>query len=106
MRRVIIGQSCYYGHEGCVKSATDAFSQWMADPEGNRISANLQVYVYCNGIRYGGGNEWNFVYDKYKTSGDATEQSTFLSALACTRQADLLNGLVMYSVKISIWPIP
>ena len=56
-----------------------------------RVDVNLRRTVYCNAIRNGGIDEWDFAYQKYKTSNVATEKAVLLSALSCSRDVWVLS---------------
>ena len=52
---------------------------------------DLKYETYCNAISAGGLEEWEFAWEQYKMSQVASEKSTILSALGCTREVWLLN---------------
>lgn len=56
-----------------------------------RIDPALKSTVYCSGVASGDEDEWNFVYNKYKTATVAAEKARLLSALSCTKQTWILN---------------
>ena len=49
-----------------------------------RITPNLRSVVYCNGIRYGGEDEWNFAWEKYQAETNAQEKAKIQYGLTCT----------------------
>lgn len=57
----------------------------------SRVDVNLRSTIYCNAIRYGGVDEWDFAYQKYKTSNVATEKAVLLLALSCSRDVWVLS---------------
>lgn len=57
----------------------------------NRISPNLKSIVYCNAIRYGAADEWDFAWEQYKKTNTASEKRQFLTALTCSKEPWILN---------------
>lgn len=60
-----------------------------------RIDASLRYTVYCTGIKYGGEKEWDFAFNKYKSSNVASEKSRLMSALACSKETWILSRYVV-----------
>lgn len=58
----------------------------------------MRNVVYCTAIRHGGEKQWNFLWEQYKKSNVASEKSTMLDALGCTRELWLLNRLLEWSI--------
>lgn len=58
---------------------------------GSSISANLKSVVYCNAIREGGVDEWNFAWSMYENATIASEADKLMHALTCTKEPWLLN---------------
>ncbi len=57
------------------------------------VDVNLKYQTYCSAISMGGQKEWDFAWQRYLNSNVASEKSTILSALSCTREVWLLNRL-------------
>ena len=55
------------------------------------ISPHLRDIVYHTAIKFGGLEEWEFMWEKYQNSIDATEKSRILYALTGTKEPWLLN---------------
>lgn len=51
----------------------------------------MKTVVYCEAIKQGGEDEWNFLWQQYKESNVGTEKNLILGALGCTRQIWLLT---------------
>ena len=49
-----------------------------------RLRPKLRSLVYCNGIRYGGQVEWNFVWGWMQDVTDYWEKTRFGIALTCS----------------------
>ena len=56
-----------------------------------RVDVNLKYETYCNAISDGSNEEWDFAWQRYENSHVASEKSTILSALGCTKEVWLLN---------------
>ena len=55
------------------------------------IHPDLRSTVYCNGVRVGSQDEWNFSFNRYKTVNLAAEKSKLLYAMSCTKEPWLLS---------------
>ncbi|OQV25529.1 Aminopeptidase N [Hypsibius exemplaris] len=95
----VLQAACYYGHDNCVENAKQIYTRWMANPEQNKISPNLKIIVYCNAIRYGSAEEWDFAWEQYKKTNTASEKRQFLTSLACSREPWILNRLLEWSLS-------
>lgn len=51
--------------------------------------------MYDTAIKYGGVKEWDFVYNRYKTSNVASEKLTSLVALSHSREVWILSRFVI-----------
>lgn len=56
-----------------------------------RIPVDLTPVVYCSVVEHGSDAEWNFLWNKYKSSNTASEKEVILKALGCTKQTNLLK---------------
>ncbi|XP_052132442.1 aminopeptidase N, partial [Frankliniella occidentalis] len=90
----LMSWACNFGHEDCVDTAFDMFSQWRraADPDKeNPIPANLKPVVYCTALRKGGQAEWDFAWERYLRTNVGSEKDLLLNALGCTRETWILG---------------
>ena len=62
------------------------------------IDVNLKYETYCNAISKGSENEWSFGWSRYENSQVASEKSTLLSALSCSKDVWLLNRFLNMSL--------
>uniref|UniRef100_A0A672YB70 Aminopeptidase n=1 Tax=Sphaeramia orbicularis TaxID=375764 RepID=A0A672YB70_9TELE len=78
----------------------DITANWTKIPENHtdQIPANLRSTVYCNAIKAGGVEEWDFAWSMYKNATIAAEAEKLMSALSCTTQPWLLNRYLKYSL--------
>ena len=63
-----------------------------------RIDVNLKYETYCNAIAGGSEEEWDFAWARYLNSQVASEKSTILSSLSCTKDVWLLNRYLNMSL--------
>jgi len=99
-----ISWACSMGSRECQAQAGALFSRWMeADSpdtsQDNPIDVNLKYETYCNAISDGGEEEWDFGWSRYQNSPVASEKSTLLSSLSCTKNVWLLNRYLNMSLS-------
>lgn len=82
--------ACKYGHEECIKDAKESFANFMKSP-ATKIEKDQRSYVYCNGVRYGGKAEFDFLYERFSREDIAAEQLNLLIGMACTKDKDSAN---------------
>ncbi|XP_061819450.1 aminopeptidase Ey-like [Nerophis lumbriciformis] len=92
-----ISMACSAGVQGCRDLVTGWFSDWMKNST-KTISPDLRAVVYCSAIAAGGVEEWDFAWAKFKNAAIASEAKKLMSALACTKQPQLLNRFLEYSL--------
>ncbi|XP_077996935.1 endoplasmic reticulum aminopeptidase 2-like [Glandiceps talaboti] len=94
-RSVVLGLADYYDHESTIKLTVQSFDNWLS---GTDVSPDLKPIVYCSGVRNGGEEEFNAVWEKYQEASVPTEIRKLLSALSCTKDEDLLQRLLESSL--------
>lgn len=55
--------------------------------------------MYCTAVRNGGEKEWSFLWKQYQKSNIATEKSTILRSLGCTREIWLLSRYLEWAIN-------
>lgn len=60
-----------------------------------RLPRELKGVIYCQAIKYGGAEEWDFLWKRYENSNVASEKARLLSALGCSTETWLLNRSVL-----------
>ncbi|GLV42082.1 uncharacterized protein CBL_04959 [Carabus blaptoides fortunei] len=97
---LIARAACKYDVDECTVEAANLFKQWKDNPEKpNPISLDMRTVVYCEAIRQGGEDEWNFLWQQYRESNVGTEKNLILGALGCTRQIWLLTRYLEWSIR-------
>lgn len=79
--------ACKYGHDECVKDAKEAFAKFKETP-ATKVNKDMRSYVYCNGVRYGGKAEFDFLYERFLTTDIAAEQLNLLIGMGCTKDKE------------------
>ncbi|KAK2705039.1 hypothetical protein QYM36_017171 [Artemia franciscana] len=102
-RIVAVRWACKFALPDCKENVDSLYSRWMTSGgvESSFISPNQKSAVFCNGIRHGGLNEFNFALERYVTDVDSPDRSTIFSALACVRDPVLIDRLLEWSITNS-----
>jgi len=103
LRKKAVSWACSMGNKECLDKARENFGYWMGmvEPdvaEANPVDVNLKYETYCNAISDGSTAEWDFAWERYENSHVASEKSTILSALGCTKEVWLLNRYLNMSM--------
>merc|ERR1711913_16218 len=103
LRKRAVTWACIVEHQDCLDRASDKFKDWqgMVDPDeanNNPVDVNLKYETYCSAIARGGEREWDFAWQRYKNINVASEKSTLLSSLGCTKEVWLLNRYLNMSL--------
>nr|KAG5689090.1 hypothetical protein BaRGS_034747 [Batillaria attramentaria] len=88
LRRVILSIACDVGVTHAVETAKRLFKNWME--VGQSHPADLSLPVYSVGVREGGVEEWDFVWNKSQSTKVASERDMMMEALAQTQKSFLL----------------
>uniref|UniRef100_A0A7G3AWD7 Aminopeptidase N n=1 Tax=Lutzomyia longipalpis TaxID=7200 RepID=A0A7G3AWD7_LUTLO len=93
-RANVISWACKYGHEDCLTNAKDQFAKLRNDPTNYIIPVDIRPTVYCEGLREGGQDAFNFLWQRYLSENVATEQIIILNSLGCTNTDATVNALI------------
>ncbi|XP_055325495.1 uncharacterized protein LOC129579438 [Sitodiplosis mosellana] len=88
-RNNVLKYACKFGHEQCITDARAEFDKLLQT--SHKIPVNLVPVVYCSVISEGSDKEWTYLWEKFQNENVAAEQVTILSALGCTKQANLIT---------------
>nr|CAD7397443.1 unnamed protein product [Timema poppensis] len=91
-RNQILTWQCNFGVQSCIDMASSELVKLMDDPDNYLVAPDLKTVVYCNALRYGGEEEWNFLWNRYLTHNVNTEQVLILGVLGCTRNETLAHS--------------
>ncbi|XP_044757690.1 aminopeptidase N-like [Coccinella septempunctata] len=99
-QEMIIRKSCMYGISGCLQEAKQLFSKYQNSSETeNPIPKDIRRSVYCYGVKEGGENEWNFLWNRYKKANLASEKNLLMRALGCTKNTELLRRYLELTIQ-------
>ncbi|XP_062245063.1 aminopeptidase N-like [Platichthys flesus] len=94
-----ISVGCRTGLTECQSLTTAWFKQWMENPRDNPIHPNLRTTVYCSAVAAGDEAEWEFGWSQFKNATLASEASKLMSALACTKNKQLLQRYLSHTLN-------
>ncbi|XP_013184610.2 membrane alanyl aminopeptidase [Amyelois transitella] len=88
-RLQILEYACKVGHQGCIDHVVEMFRGFKQN--GTSVPVSLRSLVYCNGLRYGDGSDYDFMWDRMLTVNVANEARTILEVLGCTSDEDKMK---------------
>ncbi|XP_061390812.1 thyrotropin-releasing hormone-degrading ectoenzyme-like [Musca vetustissima] len=90
----IIMVACFLELPDCVHAAQEYFEQWKTSlntPSNlKQIPSELKTIVYCNAVRFGPPDNWDFLWQHYLESRD----HEILLGLGCSRNETVLRNFV------------
>ncbi|XP_073942541.1 uncharacterized protein [Choristoneura fumiferana] len=91
-RFFVLSFACSIGHEGCVN---DARARWTAlRTNGVSVNPNLRRHVFCEGLKAGDYQDWNFLYQRRLNSNNMGDSVAMLRALGCTSNVQAVNEML------------
>lgn len=90
LRQRILRAAIEAGHKEAIEEAKGQFQKLKENQ--THVSANLQDLVYSVGIKTGGEDDWQWCYNKYKTTNIPSDRSTLLKALGDSRNIFTLQS--------------
>uniref|UniRef100_A0A182F8D7 Aminopeptidase N n=3 Tax=Anopheles albimanus TaxID=7167 RepID=A0A182F8D7_ANOAL len=90
LRQNVLQWACNYGHEECSEAAVMEFERFFKNPTV-KVNPDLRQVVYCEGIRKGTRQHFEFLWNQYLTTNMATEQILILQGLACASSKELVD---------------
>ncbi|XP_055618480.1 membrane alanyl aminopeptidase-like [Toxorhynchites rutilus septentrionalis] len=85
--------ACNYGHDTCKKVAEDTFRKFFTN-RTEKVHPDLRQIVYCEGIRQGTDEHFDFLWNEYLTTNVATEQILVLQGLGCAQGREQIFKLM------------
>ncbi|XP_015184597.1 PREDICTED: uncharacterized protein LOC107070683 [Polistes dominula] len=98
LRRELNDLACKFDHEQCVSNSLEFFQNWINATSNNRIEPNQRSAAYCMGILHGDSEDWENLWNHYKTSKVVSEQVVVLNALGCSKDVDILEQYLRYAI--------
>lgn len=96
LRSTLINLMCGIKDPDCLKMAHTKLRSWSGG--GAAISRNIRGQVYCFGVKAGTPDDWEFIFEQFKKSNDASEKGKLLKGTACTQEPWLLNRILNISL--------
>lgn len=96
-KELILTTSCLVGNVDCLNMSESLFRNWITKPD-ETIPRDVKSFVYCEGIRSGGEEDWYLVMDRWLNTDLQTEQDLLLQGLGCTRESGLIKSYLELSV--------
>lgn len=100
LRGSILRAACGSGDADALANATQMFKEWRSG-ERSDIDVDLRTLVYYYGIANTGLEEWQWLFNKFLNTTDASEKSKMMYALAGSREIWILNMYLGYSLDSS-----
>ncbi|XP_055638577.1 aminopeptidase N-like isoform X2 [Toxorhynchites rutilus septentrionalis] len=98
LRKTIADWACSMDIGDCVATSLELFQHWFVS-ELNTIPLDLRSIVYCTAIRESTRLEWDFLWERYRDPNVvSSERFAIAEGLACTRDAELIESLLRWSV--------
>ena len=94
LRELIVSWMCSIGYHDCQRQSKDLFRAWMqsANPDqDNPIDPGVRGSVYCQAIKDGDEQEWNFLWQRLQRTSSANERNNIYKGLSCTQQVWILQ---------------
>jgi len=89
LRGAVLRNAVFHNDSESVKTAKKMFNDWMIN--NKRIPANLRSTIYLAGIKYGGQQEWDYMYEKFESSQFPSEQRKLMFSLTETSDPKILK---------------
>ncbi|CAL8095694.1 unnamed protein product [Orchesella dallaii] len=90
-RSRLLSWACRLGSQLCLDYANKLFGQWMNNTDVNPVPTDLQEFMYCYGVRAGGGKNWLFAVDQFAKATNLLQSLRLAKSLACIEDEDVLN---------------
>jgi len=82
------------GHQVIVDKLLNDFLKWVISNSTKALPTSLRSLIYYNGIQHGDVYEWEYMLRYYQRVSSVAEETMALSAIASTKNKDLLTRLV------------
>ncbi|XP_049870005.1 aminopeptidase N-like isoform X2 [Pectinophora gossypiella] len=105
---------CYVESPRCLKWAKEQFNNWtsQADISKNPIPSYLRSLVYNVVLKYGGRNEFEFLWNLFQNSTDPNVKTLVITNLPSTRDESLITMMLEKSLTeipkqyaVAVWSV-
>nr|XP_034830249.1 membrane alanyl aminopeptidase-like isoform X1 [Maniola hyperantus] len=98
LRYQIAPLMCRLNERDCRDSARTQLRALVANPAAE-VPVNSRHWVYCNGLREGTGEDFNFLWNRYLNHNVYTEKILILQNIGCTTDPESLNAFLTNIIK-------
>ncbi|KAK6184662.1 hypothetical protein SNE40_007092 [Patella caerulea] len=89
LRTGILDMARQVGHKETIEKGKELFLRWKTEPDS--INQNIKSVILRIGIEFGDEDDWNFVWEKSKTTLIPSEKDTLVRALVYTKDVRIIN---------------
>ncbi|XP_046329415.2 aminopeptidase N-like [Haliotis rufescens] len=93
-RARVARMACRQGLGSCLADSSRLFNRWTVDQDKYRPSPDIVDIVNCYGVREGGLEAWQAVYEAYSTATDYRYAHRLLTGLACPKEPWLIRRVL------------
>ncbi|XP_055523953.1 membrane alanyl aminopeptidase [Wyeomyia smithii] len=93
LRINVLQWACNYGHSECKRAAVEEFNRYFNNT-AEKVHPDLRQIVYCEGVRQGTEEHFDFLWNQYLTTNMATEQILILQGLGCVQEKEQIFKLM------------
>ncbi|XP_049958074.1 aminopeptidase N-like [Schistocerca serialis cubense] len=103
LRATVARLACDGNQTECRNTTFGQFERYMADPNdtANWVDPDMKSVVYCEGIRQGGAEAYDFLQELYQNTSVISEQSVILEALTCQEDPSAFRYLLEQTARRS-----
>lgn len=76
-------------YQVCRDLTLKKFGEWKSNKTS--LSADMEVPVFCGAMQTGTTEDWNFLYEKYKSTTEKDQKRRIFSSLGCSRNETILK---------------
>lgn len=91
IRNIAINWACHAHLESCINKTRDKFKEFRT---GTRLSSDHETALLCNGIREADELEFNFMWESFTNSGDASRRMLYLQSIGCIENEEILTRFI------------
>ncbi|XP_053726142.1 endoplasmic reticulum aminopeptidase 1b [Synchiropus splendidus] len=97
LRSYLLVFACVRNYQPCVTKATELFNKWRDSDGEMSLPVDVTLAVFVVGARSPAG--WDFLFEKYRTSFQASVKSRMKMAMAITPLQDKLQWMMEQSLR-------
>ncbi len=89
---------CLLGNKDCSEAAIKYFQDWMND-ESKPVPRNIEDVIYQTAIKEGGFEEWNFIFEKFKSVEVDSERKSYIYAMGASEDEAILTEYLKKTIS-------